>query len=285
MYRCSKFTCCIWFRFAVVVTVERLVAIRTPLHARSFWKTWRMMLIIGCVLFFSFSLQLFNFFLLTPDTLPNCLNKTQRLPYFRLIRKNDSNHLLFHYVRISMTLQPIVQVTFPLLLLVLLNSMLLRYLWINRKAVARFGNQPRSSTTQNTSLVSKEWKITMTVMSIVITFIIFNLPSMVVYWLSAKLNSYSFNYGVNFLVTINKALNFVLYCTSSATFRRRLVRLFIKHTNKKHLMSLNSMTFQDETTRITSIDGLVLNRLDKSRNSSSYELIAEKLEMQQLLKL
>lgn len=267
-------------RFAIIVTIERLVAIRTPLHARSFWKAWRMVLIIGCILFLSFALQLFNLFWLTPESRPMCANKNQRVYFWHLIKEHD-NYYLFQYVRFSLIVTPILQVTFPMVMLVLLNSLLLYYLWLNRNSVSRIN----STSNQNTSSNNKEWKITTTVVIIVVTFLLFNFPSLIMYWLttsnivpnsptSRNLTSIS-----TFLVSVNKALNFILYCTSSDSFRRRLFKLFTQRSNvsSKRVTWLQSITITNEERRSSRSS---LTRKDKAPETI---VIDKNLERRNLL--
>lgn len=185
--------------------------------------------------------------------------------YLRHIKEKD-NYFLFHYVRLSFIVTPLIQVTFPLLLLVLLNAILLRCLWINRNSLSKLGGQ---SSAKNAGDRSKEWKVTMTVLTIVVTFLIFNFPSVVMYWLTTtglvpfrNTAIVNLTYIMNFMVVINKALNFLLYCTSSENFRRRLVHLFKEHASKQ----FHSTASQDET-KLTS-DGYNLTNRSMRRKST-----------------
>lgn len=225
-----------------MVTVERLVAIRSPFQANTLLKHSRIVMIIIITFVWTFFLQLYNFFWLRPSTVPNCLDFNKIVYIMRQVRPTNGYHK-YRFVVFSKIVTPIITVPLPLILLIVLNALLLYYLKTNRREVAKISSGC-------TSTSKSENKVTLMVLVIVFTFFVFNFPSAVVYFLfifhpsPGHLAVYSLT--ANYMVTLNKALNFWLYCLASANFRKKLRRLcrnlFSRYDQNQNKMYLNSMT-------------------------------------------
>lgn len=223
-----------------MVTVERLIAIRTPLHAGSFLKGWRIVFVILIIFVCTFTINIYNIFWLRPGTMPDCkyTNKTNRI--LRRLSPDDG-YYLYKYVTISQMLTPVITVPLPLIFLVVMNALLLYYLRVSRRYVAKMSTNCIGTKTKN------EMKITLMVLVIVLAFFIFNFPSAVVYfyaiynpkWSSREILARTTNY----MVTLNKALNFWLYCLASESFRKKLRILCRRKTkdNYEHSTSVQGV--------------------------------------------
>jgi len=110
-------------RFAVLVTAERLVAIKDPLRAQSMWTGRRVLITVLAVLLGSLALQLHNFAAYRPVTVPLCGIWNRTTHALHVVRPEEQGPLLAAYVRLSMTLGPVFQVGFYFTFFQTFNSM------------------------------------------------------------------------------------------------------------------------------------------------------------------
>lgn len=218
-----------------MLTVERLIAIRKPLHAHLFWRKYKPGCIIAIICCVSFLFQIYNFFYITPMTLPNCMDNSKRVHFFMKIKIVD-NYYLFYFVQYSLMVIPLITITLPVVLLALFNCLLLYYLRSSRKELGNFVIKTNPRTSQN------EWKVTITVLAIVFTLLIFNIPSVVYYWLStfSIYNSVTLSFLSNFAIVVSKTVNFLLYCLTSSKFRLRLLKIFASKAKIRCMYRRNS---------------------------------------------
>ncbi|KAI6235993.1 G-PROTEIN-RECEP-F1-2 domain-containing protein [Aphelenchoides besseyi] len=149
--------------------------------------------------------------------------------------KNPHTQLFQTYISSSNYVNAIIVVFLPTLVILVSNVLLVKTL-NERKQFLRVstslkcdldGRSP--STNQMTTQLRNEQRITLTVCLIVTCFICTQTPSAVLvvvdglnyssYWLTIAHNI------SNLMVPIGKAMNFVLFCLSSSTFRQRLISL------------------------------------------------------------
>lgn len=221
----------LFFSFAVIVTVERLIAIKWPFLARKIWTKRRLAVITVTVYLLSFILQLPNVFFYKPVRVPNCedLNRTVIVLGQLMHQYSELGKHFFHVYTVAC---PIIVVALPLTLLIILNSFLLHLLRVNRRTMTDLG-----STNHNMEL--NERKVTIMVMVVVLIFFVFNLPSAVIYICTLFVPpNHLADYALvsNYIVTLDKSLNLPLYCCSSELFRnvfkKTLEKLFPRITTR-----------------------------------------------------
>lgn len=212
------------FRFAIMVTVERLVAIRTPIRARTFWTPNRLITIIVIIYLLTVLFQIPHYLWYEPSSIPDCTNLNKTIP---VLMQLPQSHKYYKLVKIAITICPMIIVTIPLILLISFNSLLLYHLRLSRKYVCEFESFPNQRSKDN------ERQITIMICVIVGTFFVFNFPSAVVFVCSvfekdAKkiITLVTTSLATNYMVTLHKMFNFPLYCCSSSNFRKNLKRVF-----------------------------------------------------------
>lgn len=124
--------------------------------------------------------------------------------------------------------QAVLGVFLPLLLLMVLNTVLVRYLH-SRAAQTPIGSTFRAIRAR------QERRVTRTVVLVILAFTVLNLPSGIVRLCELSLRMevlrrakffYDVAEAANVLVVLGKVVNFFLYCFSSGSFRSKLVRMF-----------------------------------------------------------
>lgn len=203
-----------------MLTLERLIAIRTPLHAHLFWRKYKPCFIISFICILSFLLQIYNVFWLIQKKYPNCKDSSKVVSMMKVIELDD-NYYFYYFVKYSVIIVPVFTVTLPVILLVVCNVMLLYYIRVSRTELRNLRKSKKLCT-------NTEWKVTTTVLAIVLTLVVFNLPSVIYFWISyfTVYRSRTLVFFSNFTILVSKSLNFLLYCTVSSNFRRRLCKIF-----------------------------------------------------------
>lgn len=231
------------------VTTERVVAVKLPLHARLLLKKRRVVLAIVLIFLFAMLISLFHFALRKVITGPIC-NRCDEFTYRWELPSPKTGYARYIYVRISVGLYSSLVVAIPVIILIVLNSILIHYLRQHRMTAdpKNGGNNHQTNTMKQKST---ERKVTTMVVIIIITFIILNMPSAVLFFLESaegiKQNISKTLYAdiiaiSNTMVTTGKATNFLLFCLSSESFRKRLSELLIYHANniRQHRWSVAS---------------------------------------------
>lgn len=145
-------------------------------------------------------------------------------------------------------LYPLVMLIVPLSVLAILNTFLVH-------AVKR---SRRQQITMNVRQ-SRENNVTIMLVSVVIVFMICQVPALVyniAYSINEQIES-KFGWKVlsslrNFLVTFNSAINFILYCAFGQKFRCIFIRTFCRRLIRD--TDLNSMSFASTTRIVTKLD-------------------------------
>lgn len=203
-----------------MVTMERLIAIRFPLRIRLLWTRRRITFLITFITLFTFVLQMYNLFWYKVTTLPSCSMPNETVYVLKSI-SSDPNSTAFNYLSVSMYLAPTVTVLVPLVIMTVANALIIYFFRLNSNEIVRLGNY-------NDKHVAKERKITIMVLVIVTAFLLCNLPSAVTYVVSFFVKIPSITIVTNYLVCLNKALNFFLYCCASKGFRKKC-RIIFRH--------------------------------------------------------
>ncbi|ELT97247.1 hypothetical protein CAPTEDRAFT_24477, partial [Capitella teleta] len=210
-------TATIWL--TVSFTVERYIAVCHPLKAASMCTISRAKIIIAGVSFGSALYNIPRWFDFRPRVF---LNPSTNQTMVSIIRTRFSQNPLYLKVYFSWLYVPMMVIV-PLLLLSFLNTFLIL-------AVRRSRRQRKDMNVKQ----SRENNITIMLVSVVIVFIICQVPALVYNLAFAINNRYveiDFGYQVlskirNFLVTLNSAVNFLLYCALGQKFRRIFLHIF-----------------------------------------------------------
>ena len=212
-------TATIWL--TVSFTVERYIAVCHPLKAASMCTIFRAKIVIIGV---SVGSALYNcprwFDYWPVATINEYTNKS----IVRVNRTQFSQNPIYLQVYFSWLYVPIMCIV-PLLVLSILNMFLIL-------AVRRSQRQRKDMNVKQ----SRENNVTIMLVSVVIVFIICQVPALVYNLAYAIDNDYiedSFGYEVlssirNFLVTLNSAINFLLYCALGQKFRRIFLHTFFR---------------------------------------------------------
>lgn len=253
---------------ALAVTAERVFAIKMPLHAKFYWKKKRVIILIIAVLIGSLFLHLYNlFWFRLIERHLFCSDGSFSYTAYILVPINQSESA-YLYVQASRIFVPHLSITLPFFALFVLNGFLLYYVHENRRAMADATNAPQ--------LRTNEMKVALMVALIVLTFILCSTPSVALYIYDAistfvlRSSPYTvtfFNLSTlsNCLVVIGKASNFVLYCSASSHFRRRLVHLFCTGYGAPIRGSSRASTSQRRTT-LTSLFAAAIAEFQSHRD-------------------
>uniref|UniRef100_A0A914X1C9 G-protein coupled receptors family 1 profile domain-containing protein n=1 Tax=Plectus sambesii TaxID=2011161 RepID=A0A914X1C9_9BILA len=249
-------TVAIWL--VLIVCVDRLLGIRSPLHSHKEWtarKTCLLLLgiVVGTGLLTSFhhvSHQCYYWSL--------CNGTQVHSKCFSVVgdtwRKNETNptpQWVRNYVRTGTTLHALFGIIFPTIALIALNVALVRELKKRYNQPLLPSEEPflcRSIYKPNDDCVQRrqERRVTVTVCAIVCCFILTQGPSsLLLLWnmfgngFSKVTNPtlYDMSRAVNFLTAIGKSTNFFLFCFISASFRRRLTQLLVKKRRQSTVLS------------------------------------------------
>uniref|UniRef100_A0A914W2L9 G-protein coupled receptors family 1 profile domain-containing protein n=1 Tax=Plectus sambesii TaxID=2011161 RepID=A0A914W2L9_9BILA len=221
----------IWL--SVGVTIERASVVTFPMIAKNSFTKRRITLGICLVFVLSFILSGYHFFWMKVEECRQCMMQHRFVP---VRQKDDPPRYL--YVHLSHILYAFFVVAIPLVALIVLNGILIHQLNLNRLEMKRFQ--------QSSHLRGNERKATILVIVIIIAFVITNVPSgffiviQVVYTIRKMGAEPSpspqwqilFAELSNSLVCTGKALNFVLYCSASSSFRKKLFQLIRRSASR-----------------------------------------------------
>ncbi|CDW51851.1 G protein coupled receptor [Trichuris trichiura] len=246
----------IWL--AIAVTFERLLVIRKPLHARLFFRKWHFAVLIGLIYAISLLVVAYNFFWFYPTEITITTNCNSTLTIWTLKAVNrTAQPTMYEYVSTSLKVIPHITLTIPLFMLTVLNSALFYYLRKAHKMSLMLTGVNQQKTV--------ELRVALVVVSIIGTFLVCQIPSAV---------SVS-----NILVVFGKAFNFVVYCASSSSFRKKVQRLLFLRTVSKH--------FNNSSHRHRHSNNTVTSQLDSEHESMLQEKVKRNrignlLEMKEL---
>lgn len=209
-----------------MVTIERLIAIKTPLKAHIFWNKIRLSLVIIAIWLLTCVLQLPQFFWFYVQSLPDCKDIKKSTFMLKSIPTTRENYTLIQTLYSTL---PVLIVIIPLILLVVLNILLIHYLRMNNKNLVQLGVSSQNSYTT-------ERKVTKRILVVLIICFIFNFPSAVLMlWTTLGKNKHIRKILLDFpafisatLVTLSKTTNFIIYCCVNDNFRKQLKQLFYR---------------------------------------------------------
>uniref|UniRef100_A0A915HXD0 G-protein coupled receptors family 1 profile domain-containing protein n=1 Tax=Romanomermis culicivorax TaxID=13658 RepID=A0A915HXD0_ROMCU len=210
---------------AVMVTVERLLAIMKPLSIHLIFSKKRLWLSIVCIFVFSFFFQIFFWFIYYVQAFPDCQNLKTFHSFAVDVAGTKYDDLLQFLDGTSVVVGEIV----PFFVMLTINTWLIYKLYKEHKFI-----QSLSSTkTRQVKEMEVEHKVTIMAVAIMVSFFVFVTPSTVTALMhmtidkesSQLLNLRQVMQITHCLLYVNKALNFPLYCLSSRHFRAHLAKI------------------------------------------------------------
>jgi hypothetical protein len=241
------------------VSVERLIGIKTPFHTRFYWARWRLTVIVSAVFIASAILTFYHhiayncfYYYLCNGTQVFAVCFSVASDQWQYNHTNTNADWFRSYVRISTVANTLLVIVMPIIAVAVLNVSLiyeLRRRVRNTAVDGCTGSFRRIS--DATARHRQQRKVTVTVCAIVTCFTLTQGPSAITFlWELATQSDgtseqfYTVVSITNSLVIMGKVLNFVLFCSSSAHFRRRLAQLVGKRStvimSKLHLNNSHS---------------------------------------------
>ncbi|VDK65315.1 unnamed protein product [Onchocerca ochengi] len=233
-------------QLVLTVSVERFIGIRSPVRAHFKWKEKGVLLIIVPIFIGAFVITFYHHIAYKYSIYTVC-NGTQLKGNVRPINYNWTGNklygnLLSKYIHYGKYLQLITVILVPIVAVAFLNVSLI-CLMRNRVVIQRNRSTSNNSdysmlrNCNDTGIMQRqEKKVTVTVLAIVTCFTITHAPSLIPFvWETfgiSKENPRPFLATVsiaNSLLITGKVLNFILFCSSSVHFRRRLMHILLSH--------------------------------------------------------
>ncbi|VDN00765.1 unnamed protein product [Thelazia callipaeda] len=261
-----KYFFLICFLLVLTVSIERFIGIRSPIHAHFKWKEKGVLLIIVSIFIGAFIVTFYHHIAYKYSIYTIC-NGTQLKGNVRPIHYNWTGNklygnLLANYIHYGKYIQLISVILVPIIAVAFLNVSLI---CLMRDRVILQRNRSTSCNSDYSMLQNcndsgimqrQERKVTVTVLAIVTSFTITHAPSLIPFvWETlgiSKHNSRPFLATVsivNSLVITGKVLNFVLFCSSSIYFRRRLIHIlvshFMRHSERKKSQNASISQFKN----------------------------------------
>uniref|UniRef100_A0A1I7V7Z3 G_PROTEIN_RECEP_F1_2 domain-containing protein n=1 Tax=Loa loa TaxID=7209 RepID=A0A1I7V7Z3_LOALO len=244
----------------LTVSMERFIGIRSPVHAHFKWKEKGVLLIIVSIFIGAFVITFYHHIAYKYSIYTVC-NGTQLKGNVRPIDYNWTGNKLYgnaltKYIHYGKYLQLITVILVPIVAVAFLNVSLI-CLMRNRVVIQRNRSTSTNSdysmlrNCNDTGIMQRqERKVTVTVLAIVTCFTITHAPSLIPFvWETfgiSKENPRPFLVAVsiaNSLLITGKVLNFVLFCSSSVHFRRRLMHILLSHFVSFHFTDWHFSAF------------------------------------------
>ncbi|VDD91538.1 unnamed protein product [Enterobius vermicularis] len=222
----------------LVVSIERFAGIRSPMGARHCWNLSSAIAVIIIIFFLSLlvtSWRIFAYDVLIHEV----CNGTQIIGQTGMAQYSwlDRTNCISIYLNYGQLIQLVSIVIIPIFAVAVLNVPLICFMR-NRNAInntrkkrgASTNRRPRSNS-DFCIMQRQERKVTATVLAIVTCFTLTHAPSLIpVLMLTCGVKISDTNYSMtahiaNSIVVTGKVLNFLLFCTSSAHFRRKLLAI------------------------------------------------------------
>uniref|UniRef100_A0A914I4B7 G-protein coupled receptors family 1 profile domain-containing protein n=1 Tax=Globodera rostochiensis TaxID=31243 RepID=A0A914I4B7_GLORO len=256
----------------LAVSLERFSGVRHPMHTRFQLRDTRLLLLIFTIYGLAFGLSLFHHLDYRVTIRVDC-NKKRVLPSIHHISElNGTSPVLVRYVRIAKYVQSLFGVFVPVVAVAVLNVSLVYFLrkrqLLPRASTGSSGSSKKCQQQQQqqefrysdvAAFQRQERKVTATVIAIVSCFTITHLPTLgPVVWEHFVAPLVTASAILNSILVTGKVLNFFLFCSSSAHFRRRAVlilkaHLFRGRSRKKYSsLALSNVPTQTNVTSVVS---------------------------------
>ncbi|CAJ0596784.1 unnamed protein product [Cylicocyclus nassatus] len=273
----------------LVICLERLMGIMYPLSARRHKKSTRTAIIVTIIVVTTGFLTSYNHFTSFCATKHFC-NGTQfhatckradEEIWFRN-QTNPSSDLVKAIAHYGAHVNAVCVVVIPILLVAISNAMLI-YTIRQRQNQFTMQSSIKSDSQLSGSQSKTEHKVTITVCAIVTCFIITQGPSAFTTVLAQYYPKHKSIIAVTAVVTtmvvLGKALNFVLFCLSSANFRARLLQQTRQGLLKKASRRMSTAT------RSTTLESVSIKLLPKStrffKGRSTSQTMNERVTVQE----
>ncbi|KAM3725349.1 putative G-protein coupled receptor [Dirofilaria immitis] len=294
-----------WFSCAAIwivlaVSAERLLIIKFPFRSLKQYHAMGSIIIISMILAFTLVLTCYHHFSYHCAALwvcnmtqiyMKCLPVTLNWTEFGLVPYYQPSDRFIFYINMSVIANAFVGVIIPVFIVAFLNVYLIRLLQI-RTEQAKSDEVSFGPAFNN--FCEQERKMTVTIVAIVTCFTVTQLPSAILFLYEkiisdAKTDAFAKASCItNFLVLTGKMLNVVLFCLTSATFRRKLFftihiwyRKFTCQQKNylRHMNTLNrSATQKSSLFSTTSFQNHKFRRYSNNRGWSSAQ-INDKIEI------
>uniref|UniRef100_A0A915AVS7 G-protein coupled receptors family 1 profile domain-containing protein n=1 Tax=Parascaris univalens TaxID=6257 RepID=A0A915AVS7_PARUN len=237
----------------LAVSIERFIGIRSPMHARLQWKDGRVMPLIVVIFLGAFFVTFYHHVAYKCNVYVVC-NGSQLRGSVMPVEYNWTGNELYgtfvaKYVHYGKYVQLITVVLMPIIAVAFLNVSLICIMRNrdvverNCKSSAKLDDKLNRSNSETLTLRNhgdasvlqrQERKVTATVLAIVTCFTVTHAPSLIPFvWETLGISTYNPRPFlatvsiVNSLVITGKVLNFVLFCSSSVHFRKRLIAMLL----------------------------------------------------------
>lgn len=255
-------TVTVWL--TVSFTVERYIAVCFPLKAASMCTVARARIVITSVSLGSVLYNACRWF----EYEITYVNDNNNTNSTKLAFQETAHGNNFVYRRVYLAyMYPFIMFLIPLLSLAILNTCLIM-------AVKQSQKQRRDMNVRQ----SRENNVTIMLVIVVIVFMLCQFPALI-YNVAFAINQTklrdSYGWEVlsairNFMVTLNSAVNFMLYCAFGQKFRRIFMRTFCSFLLKNE--NFNSITYHG-TILATTTDGTKYTKMVRNRKGTQCELI------------
>ena len=257
-------TATIWL--TVSFTVERYIAVCHPLKAASMCTISRAKIVIGGVSIGSTLYNIPRWFDYRPSWVTD---PGTNASHVAVKTTSFSVNPIYVQVYFSWLYVPIMCII-PLVVLSVLNTFLIL-------AVRRSQRQRKDMNVKQ----SRENNVTIMLVSVVIVFIICQVPALVynlAYAIDRQYVMTKFGYQVlsslrNFLVNLNSAINFLLYCALGQKFRRIFLHTFCRRCVRQNYMPMSGVYQHTTLVSMPSTRRHYNNRLLDSRTKTSMDTL------------
>ncbi|KAI1720598.1 serpentine type 7TM GPCR chemoreceptor srw domain-containing protein [Ditylenchus destructor] len=237
----------------IAVCADRLIGIRHPLYVKAHVAKYKMSLLIAAIVIFPGVLTFYQHFAHKCPVRSYC-NGTQIYSKCLPINQdkwfgnqtNPYSESFRNFIDVSILLNVVFVIIFPIILLTALNMLLLCALRQRSNKLLMITSEDTNSSTKPCMDANylkhhkTEQRVTLTVALIVTMFTVTNGPSAVVHLLQNLYQSeagqkdwYNLVLSCSTLVIFGKASNFILFCLCSKHFRSRLFSLAQKKVHEK----------------------------------------------------